>query len=94
MIKHGFLKCGLSNNLDRTEEYYQHISGIRGYTFPKQVSELPMNESDDSDSHVDSDKDEFILTSDKGESSSSEDTSDSESSSSEDTSDSESTDSD
>ena len=77
MIKHRFLKCGLSNNLDGTEDHYLHINGIEGYTFPKEVSEFQTNESNDSDSGVDSDKNEFILTSDKGESSSNEDASES-----------------
>ena len=50
MIRHSFLKCGLSNALDGREDHEVNIKGIDGYTMPEPESEFHMvscSESED-----------------------------------------------
>ena len=39
MIKHAFLKCGLSNKLDGSDNSFVDIKGIEGYELPTSESE-------------------------------------------------------
>ena len=47
MMKHCFLKCGLSNNLDGTEDDQKiKIRGIEDYTVPSTEREFTLLEDD------------------------------------------------
>ena len=62
MIKHGFLKCGISNNLDGSEDHHLNINGLEGYEFPNQVSEFQMNDDNtDTDTDTDTDSDDYLI---------------------------------
>ena len=50
MIKHSFLKCGLSNALDGSEDHEVNIKGIDGYTMPESESEFHMVSGSESES--------------------------------------------
>ena len=47
MIKHSFLKCGLSNNLDGTEDDQIKIRGIEDYTMHSAEREFTLLEDDE-----------------------------------------------
>ena len=54
MIRHSFLKCGLSNALDRSEDHEVHMKDIDGYTMPEPESEFHMiSESESEDEEAD-----------------------------------------
>ena len=46
MIKHSFLKCGLSNNLDGTEDDQIKIRGIEDYAMPSAEREFTLLKDD------------------------------------------------
>ena len=47
MINHSFLKCGLSNNLDGTEDDQIKIRQIEDYTMPSAEREFTLLEDDE-----------------------------------------------
>ena len=54
MIIRSFVKCGLSNKLDGSEDHMVNIRGIEGYVMPKPVSEFHLeSDSDSSESEYD-----------------------------------------
>ena len=63
MIKDGFLKCGLSNNLDGSEDKFFNINGIEGYVFPS--TNVPEFELVDSDSDEEQDEDDEAFVADE-----------------------------
>ena len=50
MIRHSFLKCGLSNALDGSEHHEVNLKGIDGYTKPEPESEFHMVSGSESES--------------------------------------------
>ena len=55
MIRHSFLKCGLSNSLDGSEDHELNIKGIDGYKMPEPESEFHMvseRESEDEETDI------------------------------------------
>ena len=59
MIIHGFLKCGLSNKLDGSEDDYLNINGIENYKFPEISCEFELEDVEDSADSEDND-DELV----------------------------------
>ena len=54
MIRHSFLKCGLSNSLDGSEDHEVNIKSIDGYKMPEPESEVHMvSESGSEDEETD-----------------------------------------
>ena len=54
MIRHFFLKCGLSNSLDGSEDHEVKIKSIDGYKMPEPESEFHMvSESESEDEETD-----------------------------------------
>ena len=57
MTRHSFLKCGLSNALNGSEDHEVNIKGIDGYTMPEPESEFRMvsgSESEEADFETES----------------------------------------
>ena len=50
MIIRSFVKCGLSNKLDGSEDHMVNIRGIEGYVMPKPENEFHLDSDSDSDS--------------------------------------------
>ena len=48
MIIRSFVKCGLYNKLDGSEDYMVNIQGIEGYVMPKPESEFHLGSNSDS----------------------------------------------
>ena len=57
-FKHSFKKCGLSNNLDRSEDALINIKSIAGYKIPLPEKEFQMIKETDSEDDVDDDDDD------------------------------------
>ena len=58
-IIRSFVKCGLSNKLDGSENHMVNIRGIEGYVMPKPESEFHLeSDSDSSESESESEYDE------------------------------------
>ena len=57
MIQHSFLKCGLINAFDGSENDLVKIQGIEDYTFPEREKEFQLV----SDSDGDSDPEEYVI---------------------------------
>ena len=54
MIIRSFVKCGLSNKLDGSEDHMVNIRGVEGYVMPKPESEFHLeSDSDSSESEYD-----------------------------------------
>ena len=59
MIIRPFVRCGLSNKLDGSEDHMVNIRGIEGYVMPKPESEFHLeSDSDSSESESESEYDE------------------------------------
>ena len=52
MKRHSFLKCGLSNALDRSEDHEVNIKGIDGYTMPEPESQFHIVSGSESESEA------------------------------------------
>ena len=53
MIRHSFLKCGLSNSFDGSKDHEVNIKGIDGYKMPETESEFHMvSESEDEETDI------------------------------------------
>ena len=59
LIKRSFLKCGISNALDGSENHCVNIKGIEGYTIPDPEEEYELLEDESEDE--DSDGYEYVL---------------------------------
>ena len=54
MTRHSFLKCGLSNSYDGSEDHEVNIKGIDGYKMPEPESKFhTVNESESEDEEID-----------------------------------------
>ena len=57
LIIRSFLKCGISNSLDGSEDHLVNIRGLEDYIMPKPESEFHLMSDDDDDDSESSDTD-------------------------------------